>query len=179
MFSSKRNRRGQHKQEAELDITAFMNLMIVLVPVLLLGMVFSQITVIELKLPSSAIAAEQAGVEQQLEVVILDTGLRVNYPEGILLREIPKKNGKQDVKMLSDFLQQVKRELREKGVPKKSISLLSMESTPYQEIVLLMDSVRSFQTVVATSVVNAELFPLIALGDAPMKSPQIASVNSL
>ena len=41
-----RKRRRPRNREAELDITAFMNLMIVLVPVLLLGMVFSRITVI-------------------------------------------------------------------------------------------------------------------------------------
>ena len=37
--------------EAELDVTAFMNLMIVLVPVLLLSMTFTQISVLEIKLP--------------------------------------------------------------------------------------------------------------------------------
>jgi biopolymer transport protein ExbD len=177
MFTTKQNRHDRH-QDAELDITAFMNLMIVLVPVLLLGMVFSQITVIELKLPRSAIAAEQAGEERQLEVVILTDALRVNYPEGVLLREIPKKDGVQDVKTLSIFLQQVKRQLSEKGIQKKNISLLSMESTTYQEIVSVMDSVRSFQAVVAASVVNAELFPEIALGDAPSELPHIASSNT-
>jgi len=177
MFSTKRNRHGR-QQEAELDITAFMNLMIVLVPVLLMGMVFSQITVIELKLPRAAIAAEQAGEERQLEVVIKTDGLQVNYPAGVLLREFPKQEGVQDVKGLSDFLQQVKRELREKGVDKKSIALLSMEDTTYQEIVSVMDSVRSFQAVIATSVVNAELFPEIALGDAPSVLPHIASTNT-
>ena len=47
-------KKRQHKlarQEAELDITSFMNLMIVLVPVLLMMMVFSKITVVELQLP--------------------------------------------------------------------------------------------------------------------------------
>ncbi|MDH4039841.1 MAG: biopolymer transporter ExbD, partial [Gammaproteobacteria bacterium] len=40
-------RRRFRAREAELDITAFMNLMIVLVPILLLGMVFSRIAEIE------------------------------------------------------------------------------------------------------------------------------------
>jgi biopolymer transport protein ExbD len=40
------------KEEAELDITAFMNLMIVLVPILLLGLVFSKITVVDVTLPA-------------------------------------------------------------------------------------------------------------------------------
>ena len=39
-------------QPVELDITAFMNLMIVLVPVLLLSMVFTQNAVLELNFPS-------------------------------------------------------------------------------------------------------------------------------
>ena len=111
-------------------------------------------------------------------MVILTDALRVNYPEGVLLREIPKKDGVQDVKTLSIFLQQVKRQLSEKGIQKKNISLLSMESTTYQEIVSVMDSVRSFQAVVAASVVNAELFPEIALGDAPSELPHIASSNT-
>lgn len=178
MYSKRPTRHNRH-QDAELDITAFMNLMIVLVPVLLLGMVFSQITVIELKLPRSAIASEQAGHEKQLEVVMATDHLQVNYPTGILLIEIPNIDGARDLKTLSTFLQQVKRELGEKGIQKKDISLLAMKSTSYQEIVSLMDSVRSFQAVVAASVVNAELFPEIALGDAPTEPPQIASVNSL
>ena len=171
-------RRRSKAQEAELDITSFMNLMIVLVPVLLLGMVFSQITVIELKLPRSAIEAEQAGVVKQLEVVIQTDSLLVNYPAGVLLREIPKKQGAQDVSALSDFLQQVKRNLSTKGIEKKNISLLSMDSTSYQELVSVMDSVRSFQAVVAASVVNAELFPDISLGDATIGLPTVMSTGN-
>ena len=49
-----RRRRSQRYRgaDAELDITAFMNLMIVLVPVLLLSMVFTHTTVIDLNFPS-------------------------------------------------------------------------------------------------------------------------------
>ena len=38
-------------EEKDIDITSFMNLMIVLVPVLLMNMVFSQLAVLDLKLP--------------------------------------------------------------------------------------------------------------------------------
>ncbi len=37
------------KEEAELNVTSFMNLMIVLVPVLLMNMVFSQLAVLDLR----------------------------------------------------------------------------------------------------------------------------------
>ena len=40
------------REEAELNVTSFMNLMIVLVPVLLLNMVFSQLSVLDLRLPA-------------------------------------------------------------------------------------------------------------------------------
>ncbi len=49
------NLRGQglrNKEEADLDITPFMNLMIVLVPILLLGLIFSKITVVDVTLPA-------------------------------------------------------------------------------------------------------------------------------
>ena len=52
-----RRKRYSRDSEAELDITAFMNLMIVLVPILLLGMVFSRITVVEVTLPPAAALA--------------------------------------------------------------------------------------------------------------------------
>ena len=51
--------RGRHhyrrrsKPDAELDMTTFLNLMVVLVPFLLITAVFSRITIVELSLPSS------------------------------------------------------------------------------------------------------------------------------
>jgi len=44
--------RTRSREAAELDVTPFMNLMIVLVPVLLLSMVFTHTTVIELNFPT-------------------------------------------------------------------------------------------------------------------------------
>ena len=46
-----RSRKRLPSNEAELDITSFMNLMIILVPVLLMTMVFSHVTALSLKLP--------------------------------------------------------------------------------------------------------------------------------
>ena len=46
------------QSEAELDITSFMNLMIVLVPVLLLSLVFTQIRVLNIQLPPKYIGSQ-------------------------------------------------------------------------------------------------------------------------
>ena len=81
-------RRRPKSQDAELDITSFMNLMIVLVPVLLLSLVFSQVRILNLQLP---IQSETTGeLEQEpkiLELVITPDSLALNYPAGILLKK--------------------------------------------------------------------------------------------
>ena len=67
-----RNRKNDHKKAAELDVTPFMNLMIVLVPVLLLSMVFTHTTVIDLNFPTGASADSAFDPDAvHLEVVVL------------------------------------------------------------------------------------------------------------
>ena len=66
------------------------------------------------------------------------------------------------------MLQEVKRRLRERGIETRAISILAEQEIDYQTIVTAMDTVRSFEAVVATSVVDAALFPEISFGDAPL-----------
>lgn len=166
-------------QDADLDITSFMNLMIVLVPVLLLNMVFSHITVLELKLPDPASSSSEPVKDPKndtLELIILPNELLVNYPAGTPVKRMPRIEDEAtgemvyDFKLLSDTLQEVKRILKSKDIEKKDILILSQPDTDYQTIVRAMDTVRSFKAVVAASVVDAELFPVISLGDAPVNN---------
>ena len=157
----------RQQQEAELDITAFLNLMIVLVPVLLLGLVFAKITALDIKLPDSVGGDGQVD-NQHIELVIRENGMRVNYPRGTQLKAIPlTEAGEHDFAYLSLVLQEIKRQLREQAIDKRDITILSEPDTAYQTIVSAMDTVRSFKAVVAASVVDAELFPDVAFGDAP------------
>ncbi len=168
--------RRAKKTEAELDITSFMNLMIILVPVLLMSMVFSHITVHQLVLPNISDApADDDKKPKILELVIRKDYFDLNYPAGTPLKRIPKAASElddsaltYDFKQLSTVLQEIKRQLKERGIDKKNITLLSEQDTDYQTIITTMDTVRSFKAVVVTSVVDAELFPEISLGDAPV-----------
>ncbi|HEY7772999.1 MAG TPA: biopolymer transporter ExbD [Marinagarivorans sp.] len=166
--------RRRAKEEADLDITSFMNLMIILVPVLLMSMVFSHITVLDLKLPDLApnSANDDPQQNEALEVVIHPDKLVVNYPAGAPLKTVAQKDGEHDYEMLSTVLQEIKRQLAEKGKEKRDIFILSQKNTDYQTIVSTMDTVRSYEAVVVASVVDAELFPEISLGDAPEQSAQ-------
>lgn len=163
-----------HKEAADLDMTPFISLLVALVPFLLVSVVFSHITVLDLKLPNAAGGGAGAEQNEEVELVIRADHLDVNYPRGIVLKKIPDTaNGAHDYAMLSSVLQEVKRQLRERpadmGGPleKKNITILSEADTPYQNIVTAMDTVRSYKTTLVTSVVDAELFPDIAFGDAP------------
>ena len=163
-----RQKRRHQRQDADLDITSFLNLMIILVPVLLVMMVFSRITVIDLILPDLAeLSQEQPDIVEQLEIVIRDDRFVVNYPSNFRLKTIPKKEGEYDFALLSITLQEIKRQLRDKGKEKSDAVILSEPNTSYQTLVSTYDTVRSFEALQAFEVIDAELFPDIALGDAP------------
>lgn len=163
-----RRRRRIKNQEAELDITSFMNLMIVLVPVLLLSLVFSQVRILNLQLPAAAQASNDNNDEPKvLELVITQTGMKLNYPAGILLKSFNKTEQGYPYKDLSSYLQDLKLTFQQNSQEKSDIVLLLAPDIEYQTIVTTMDTVRSFKAVVAANLVDAELFPQISLGDAP------------
>ncbi|MDX1693294.1 MAG: biopolymer transporter ExbD [Ketobacteraceae bacterium] len=162
-------------KEADLDITAFMNLMIVLVPVLLMSMVFNHITILQLNLPDlTGAEIQSAEKNRQLEVVLREDRIEVFYPSGVLVKTIPsvEKGEKmvQDYHTLSLVLQEIKRTEQSANNDKRDVLLLSEAGVDYQELVSTMDTLRAFETVVVTSKVEVELFPEISLGDAPIVS---------
>jgi biopolymer transport protein ExbD len=155
-------------EEADLNITPFMNLMIVLVPVLLVSMVFSHITVLQLNLPDlTGSVIQSAEKNRQLEVVLRKSSFEVYYPSGVLVKTIESRETEDgetlDYDTLSLVLQEIKKQLKDKS----DVLLLSEADISYQSLVSTMDTVRAFRTVVATSAVEFELFPEISLGDAP------------
>ena len=164
-----RRRRRINTQEAELDITSFMNLMIVLVPVLLLSLVFSQVRILNLQLPVIAQTQDQKATDEPklLELVISQSGFELNYPSGILLKKIDKNEQGYNFVLLSQYLQDLKLTFQQNNVEKNDILLLLAPDIDYQTIVTVMDTVRSFKAVVAANLVDAALFPQVSLGDAP------------
>lgn len=158
------------KADAELDITSFMNLMIVLVPVLLMMMVFSRITVLDLTLPELSEASESAMdvKDQRLEIVVRHNVISVYYPQGSLVKDLPLIEQTYDYAGLQGILKQIKQTLISQDIDKKAVTLLLEANISYQAIVALMDATRSYPEVLITSVVEAELFPEISLGDAPL-----------
>jgi biopolymer transport protein ExbD len=157
-----RRRHRRLTAQADLDITAFLNLMIVLVPVLLLGMVFTQIRMIELNFPGMEAGQAPASENFRLVVTVIPGGLEVADSERGLIEVLPVKDGGQDYQGLSAILQQIKARIPDKT----DVTLEVGPDVDYQTLVTVMDTVRSYPAVVAASVVEAELFPDVSLMDA-------------
>ncbi|HTK97296.1 MAG TPA: biopolymer transporter ExbD [Pseudomonadales bacterium] len=165
-MSRLKKRRIAHRKEAELEVTPFMNMMMLLVCALLASVVFTKITVIDLDFPAGNGSGDVDSDLVHLEVIVRNDQLVVADGRGGAIKTLPLVDGAQDLKGLSLVMRELKRRMPEK----RDIVILLESDTNYQTLVSVMDRVRSYSTVVAMEVVEAELFPVISLGDPPAKA---------
>ncbi len=158
-----RKRLRHHHIEEGLNITAFLNLMVILIPFLLITAAFNRFSILELYLPPASEGALQAIKELQLEVIIRKDSLEVADQAGGLIKRINNNAEGYDLKALNDLLVQIKVRFPEK----RNAFILSEPQTSYETMVKVMDAVRMTEQFEAGSLVQAELFPEISLGDAP------------
>jgi len=161
-----RSRRGHHNTEtAELNITAFMNLMVILVPFLLITAVFSRLAILELNLPgSSTEPAVDKELTFQLEVTVREGQIEVGDRNIGALGVYPNGIDGYDYEALSTKLSEIK-----KSYPEKTDAAILLESEiAYDTLVQVMDRVRIAETIEDERIVREDLFPDISIGDAPI-----------
>ena len=167
MLSRRQGGRRRNQETAELNITAFMNLMVILVPFLLITAVFSRLAVLELNLPGSS--TEPADPQEQvfqLEVIVRKDKLEVGDRNQGLLGVYPNSaDGEYDYDALSVKLA----ELKDRYPQKSDASILLESDIAYDTLVQVMDRVRVEEELRDDSVVRNELFPNISIGDAPVQ----------
>ena len=158
--------RRNHRPSPELDITAFMNLMVILVPFLLITAVFNQVTILDMNLPKSSKQATPPVKPPpfQLEIIIRKDKLQVGDKPGRILRTFTKKGENHDLKGLSELL----KELKARFPNETTVTLLLEPEAPYNDLIQVMDTARLFEVEQGSKIIQAELFPDIALGDAPI-----------
>lgn len=161
---ARRSHHRRQKEAPELDITAFLNLMVVLVPFLLVSAVFSRITILELNLPTAAGASSPTKIKLSVEVIIREKGLEIGNGRKTIAR-FPKKDDEYDLVKLSEYL------LKIKGTyPDKTDATVLMEpDIEYDYLVMVMDAVRGAEVRQQgqEEVQKIILFPDISIGDAP------------
>lgn len=161
-----RSHRGGRRyiETAELNITAFMNLMVILVPFLLITAVFSRLAILELNLPaSSSEPADPQKLTFQLEVIIRADKIEVGDRNIGALGVYPNTSEGYDYESLSGKLSEIK-----DRYPEKTDAAILLESDiAYDTLVQVMDRVRIAELVEDEGIVRKDLFPDISIGDAP------------
>jgi biopolymer transport protein ExbD len=162
-------RRRLHKTAAHLEITAFINLIVVLVPFLLSTAVFTRLSVLELQLPaqSSQVLEQLKANDLQLEVVLRPDAIDVGDRIGGLIQHIPNTDKGRDTYTLSALMVSIKKKFPDKN----AVTVLAEQDTPYEQLVQVMDAVRATYTAEGNKLVRADLFPQISVGDAPLRGP--------
>ena len=162
-IKSGRRRRGL-REAPELDITTFLNLMVVLVPFLLISAVFSRVTILELSVPTNGDGSMSSKPAYTVEVVVRQNGLELS--NGIqVVAALPFKDDQYDLETLSEMLVRLKQDY-----PEKTDATVLMEpEIEYDTLIQVMDTLRGKEILVAGAVEaqKMELFPVISIGDAP------------
>ena len=166
-----RSRRGgrRNQETVELNITAFMNLMVILVPFLLITAVFSRLAILELNLPgSSSEPVEPQEQTFQLEIIVRQDKIEVGDRNQGLLGIYPNgDDGRYDYVALAEKLT----ELKERYPTKTDAAILLEQDIAYDTLVQVMDTVRVAQEINEDDGVidRSDLFPDISIGDAPVQ----------
>jgi biopolymer transport protein ExbD len=160
------------KETYDIDVTTFLNLMVVLLPFLLITAVFSRMTIVELNLPSSSGGPSSHEDNFRIEVIVREEGIEISNGSSIIA-SVPKKDDEFDLETLSDFMVELKRDYPNQD----AASVLMEPRIPYDYLIRVMDVVRSVEVTKSIEVTDDEqaepeiqlvaLFTEISVGDAP------------
>lgn len=168
------SRKNRLEQVAEIDVTTFMNLMVILVPFLLVTAVFSRMTVLQLQLPNKDASTGALAVEFQLQLELT--------PQQWIVRsndtdEITRLNPPQTTAQWRQF-EEALVEIKSRFPAEKSIILFFDRTVAYKNMLEVMDHVKQTQIVTGTQAQWVELFPEISLGRKETPSPDSSAPPS-
>jgi biopolymer transport protein ExbD len=163
-MTRRRHKRRGREETPGLDVTTFLNLMVVLIPFLHISAVFSRVTIMELSVPTSAGESALNKPNYTIEVIVRKAGLEIANGASVEAA-IPKKDEQYDMDMLSKILKR----LKERYPEKEDATVLMEPEIEYNYLIQIMDAVRGTQVQVEGSdeVGKMVLFPNISIGDAP------------
>lgn len=158
----RRRRKRRSSAPPELEITAFMNLMVILVPFLLITAVFSRITILDLYLPPDAETQNTQKPEFQLEVTVRQTRIDVQETSSQFARSFPVKANGFNIEEFSKTIEGIKASFSDK----RDAAIMADADVSYDLLVKVMDRVRVREIVQKGKTDFVELFPNISIGDA-------------
>ena len=160
---------ARYRGRNDINIVPMLDMMVILISFLIFTAVFSKMNILELNLPVDGGPPLELPAVLELEVIVRPGIIEVADRNTGLLQALPDTAQGRDYTGLSNYLRRVKIRFPEK---KNAMVLLESE-IPYDTMVQTMDTMKSFDTLLDGQPVRGELFPQIAVGDAPM--PLVAS----
>ena len=161
-------RRRLKRGSEALEVSAFINLIVVLVPFLLSTTVFSNMSIVSLTLPAKSSNYENLkDNDLKLEVVVRHDKIEVGDKMGGLFWTIPNNpDGTPDLVTLNARMMDVKRD----HLTTTAASVLPEPDISYNTVIQVMDAMRGGKSANGgTTVVDVDLFPAISIGDAPVR----------
>jgi len=157
--------RTTRRETPAVDVTAFLSLMVVLIPFLLITAVFSRMTILELQAPSGESGDASLSDPLQLQIIVREHGIDVHYHEQKTATHIPRAPDEQALVSLGEVVD----ELKARFPQSLEATILLEPQIAYEYVVHIMDVVRMHQQQQDEAVQQRERFPLIALGEiAPL-----------
>jgi biopolymer transport protein ExbD len=163
-YAVKKLVRHQRKTE-ELLLVPMIDIFTVLVTFLLMTAVFSRTVILELKLGSNAESFTEPPPGLELEVIVRKSLVMVADKKTGPLRTLPDTADGHDLEGLSKYLQFIKSRYQDKT----DATILVEPDTNYDTLVQIMDRTRVLEVNAGLNTVQAELFPDVSIGDAPLE----------
>jgi biopolymer transport protein ExbD len=155
--------RAKRQGRSDINIVPMLDVMVILIFFLIFTAVFSRTRILELNLPAEVPQELEPIKELELEVIIRKDVLEVADRKTGLLQAFKVDAAGYDLKGLGDYLARVKSRFPDK----KDATVLPEPDVPYDTIVQVMDAVRTYDGMQDGQPARGELFPQVALGDAP------------
>jgi biopolymer transport protein ExbD len=154
----------RQRRPSELQLVSMIDIFTVLVTFLLMTAIFSRTVVLDLKLPSNNASFPELPKGLNLEVIVRANSLTIADRGTGPLHELPNTAQGYDLDGLTQYLKFVKSRYPDKV----EATILLEPQIAYNTMVQVMDRTRVVEVNAGLSTVQAELFPSVSVGDAPV-----------
>jgi biopolymer transport protein ExbD len=167
----RRRQRSARREASALDVTAFLSLMVMLVPFMLITAVFSRMTILELQSAAGNAGDTALSDPLQLQIIVREHDIEIYHRGQKTARRITRDSGEQALDLLAGAMD----ELKVRFPQSREATILLEPQVPYDDVVQVMDVVRMQPPQGNDTVPRRERFPLIALGEiAPLRRGALA-----
>ncbi|MGB5198481.1 MAG: biopolymer transporter ExbD [Sedimenticolaceae bacterium] len=157
----------------EVDVTAFLSLMVILVPFLMITAVFSRMTILELEAAASADAVNAEPDALQLQVWVREQFIEVRHKGRKGPLRFDRTPDGRENRMLAELAAELKAQF-----PRSVQATLWLEpQISYDDLVQIMDAVRIRPSGSTGDDKLTELFPQITLAETAASNPVVKAVK--